>query len=145
MNANNTTNANHYKIIATLVPEHQRVAVTAQLFGLHFSLKLEPFVYYWADGISADYQGGCWEFYTLSNGGFFLAPSIQENFTVSCDNGYEGELSAEAFGIVCCLYAYSHLSFQDGKFPASCAVHYHLLRQYVYGHSEVGKILRAID
>jgi hypothetical protein len=144
MNANNTHNAND-SITATLVPEQQRMMVTAQLFGMHFPMKLEPFVFYWADGISENYQGGCWAFYTLSNGGFFMAPSTETNFKVSCDNGYEGELSATAFGIVCCLYAYSHLSFQEGNFPASCAEHYHLLREYMYEHGEVGNILRAID
>lgn len=127
------------------IAEQERINHTATLFGLNFPLKLEPFVYFMADTICEDYQGGYWEFYTLSNGGFFMAPAADTLFHVSCENGFEGTLSADAFGIVCCLYAYSHLSFGDGEFAQTCAEHYHLLREHMYGHPEVGAILRAID
>lgn len=74
-----------------------------------------------------------------------MFPDSGELFRVSCENGFEGELSAEAFGIVCCLYAYSHLSFGDGAFAETCAEHYHLLREWMLEHAETGVILQAID
>ena len=89
--------------------------------------------------------GGYWEFYSLSNCGFYMAPKSDSIFHVSCENGFEGNLSADALGITACLYAYSHLSFSDDDFAETCARHYHLLREYMLEHSEVGGILGAID
>ena len=93
-----------------------------------------------------DYDGGYWEFYTLSNGGFYMSPSSDSTFHVSCENGFEGDLSADALGIVACLYAYSNLSFGDtGEFAETCASQYHLLRDFMLEHDEVRGILRAVD
>ena len=55
---------------------------------------------------------GSWELYTLSNGGFYMAPDIAQTWEVSCPNYYAGTLSSDALGIVACLCAYSHLSFR---------------------------------
>ena len=128
------------------VPEHKRLSHTAKLFGLNFPLQLEPLVYAITDNIADDYNGGYWEFYTLSNGGFFMAPHSETPFNVSCENGFEGVLSADALGITACLYAYSLLSF-SGKngFDETCAQHYHWLRDYMLDHPEVAAILGAID
>ncbi|HEY5522222.1 MAG TPA: antirestriction protein [Desulfuromonadaceae bacterium] len=58
----------------------------------------------------------------------------------------EYALSADAFGIVVFLYAFSNLSFTDDeKFADSCVEQYHLLREYMFEHSEVQQILAAID
>ena len=129
-----------------LVPEARRMSVTGKYFGLHFPLQIEPTVY----DISArmaeeDYQGGYWDFYTLSNGGFYMAPSGDDVYHVTCDNLFEGDLSADALGITACLYAYSHLSFSDGRFARVCACHYHRLREYMMEHPEVAAILGATD
>lgn len=132
-------------ITCQLIAEEDRVNHTAALFGINFPLKLEPFVYFMADTMCEDYNGGYWNFYALSNGGFYMAPHTDKPFRVSCENGFEGDLSADAFGIVCCLYAYSHLSFGEGEFAQTCAEHYHLLREFMYQHPEVDAILRAID
>ena len=94
--------------------------------------------------MAEDYTGGYWDFYTLSNGGFYMAPSGDDIFHVSCDNQYEGELSADALGITSCLYAYSHLSFA-GDFAREYARHYHLLRDFMMDHPEVRVILGATD
>lgn len=136
---------NTSNITRQLVADEQRVTHTAALFGLGFPLKLEPFVYFMADTMCEDYDGGFWHFYALSNGGFYMAPHTDADFKVSCENGFKGDLSADAFGIVCCLYAYSHLSFGEGEFAQICAEHYHLLREFMYQHPEVSAILRAID
>jgi hypothetical protein len=58
-----------------------------------------------------------------------MAPHSDSQFNVSCENGFEGQLSGDAIGITACLYAYSHLSF-SGKsgFDEICAQQYHWLR-----------------
>jgi hypothetical protein len=130
-----------------LVPEDQRLAVTADLFGAHFPLAIEPVVYGITEKMTQGvYCGGYWHFYCLDNGGFYLAPDDNRVFAVSCDNYFTGELSADALGITACLYAYSHLSFSgDTDFARACAQHYHWLRVYTYDHPEVAAILGAID
>ncbi len=132
-------------ITADLVAESRRLSIAATLFGVHFPLQLEPTIYQFAEFLSGDYRGGYWHFYTLSNDGFYMAPAGEKCFAVSAENGYEGNLSGDALGISACLYAYSHLSFGEGAFAESCAEHYHRLREYMYGHSEAGAILAAID
>ena len=128
-----------------LVPEDQRMAVTERLYGSHFPLQLEPVIYGITERMSKDYTGGYWDFYTLSNGGFYMAPSDEHIFHVICDNMFEGDLSADALGITACLYAYSHLSFSDGRFARVSACHYHRLREYMFEHPEVRSILGATD
>jgi hypothetical protein len=129
-----------------LVLEDQRLSVTAELFGTHFPLQLEPAIYGITERMAEDYHGGYWHFYTLDNGGFYMAPEGDQVLAVSCDNYYTGVLSADALGIVACLYAYSHCSFsQNEAFGRLCARHYHLLREYMFEHKEVAAILGAID
>jgi hypothetical protein len=117
------------------IPIQQRIHHTADLFGLHFPLHVEPLVYALADHMASDYNGGYWEFYELSNGGFYMAPHSDTPFNVSCENGFEGELSADALGITVCLYAYSQLSFSvESGLAKTCARQYHLLRDYMLEH-----------
>jgi hypothetical protein len=132
-------------VTCELVPEDQRTSITERYFGIHFPLQLEPVIYGITDRMAEDYSGGYWEFYTLSNGGFYMAPAGDEIFHVTCDNQFEGELSGDALGITACLYAYSHLSFSDGRYGRVCACHYHRLREYMYEHPEVRAILSATD
>jgi hypothetical protein len=128
-----------------LVPEDQRMSITERLFGIHYPLRIEPVVYGITERMSKDYSGGYWEFYTLSNGGFYMAPSGEDVFHVTCDNMFEGDLSADALGITACLYAYSHLSFSNTRFARVSACHYHRLREYMFEHPEVKFIVQATD
>ena len=128
-----------------LVPEDQRMAITERLFGIHFPLQLEPVIYGITDRMADRYTGGYWQFFTLSNNSFYMAPFNDRTYHVSCDNQFEGDLSADALGITACLYAYSHLSFTDGRFGRVCACHYHRLREYMFEHPEIKLILQATD
>lgn len=128
------------------VPEDQRADITGRIFGLHFPLRLEPFIFGMAGKLSDDYSGGYWKFNELSNGGFYMAPDSDAPFSVSCENGFEGSMSADALGITVCLYAFSQLSFGGpGEFEQTCANHYHWLREYMLDHPEAASILSAID
>ena len=124
----------------------ERISFPAALFGVHFPLLVEPFVYGVTEGMSREYKGGYWEFYRLSNGGFYMAPDSVAYYPVVCQNGHEGILSADALGITACLYAYSHLSFLDNpNLSEMCAQQYHLLRDYMLEQTEAEGILGAID
>jgi hypothetical protein len=128
-----------------LVSEEQRSSITADLFGVYFPLQLEPFIFSMASRLSEDYGGGYWLFYTLDNGGFYMAPDSDGKFQVISPNGWEGFMSADAFGITVCLFAYSNLSFGSGQFAETCAEQYHLLREYMMDHAEARAILAATD
>jgi hypothetical protein len=124
----------------------ERVAATAALFGYDFALRLEPVVFHIASTQALNYTGGYWEFYALSNGGFYMAPEGQTRYQMDCPNYYQGELSGDALGIVACLTAYSHLSFgNEQRFAQLCARQFHLLRDYAGFHPEAEGIYRAID
>jgi hypothetical protein len=136
----------HTTITRQHINEKQRIQHTADLFGILFPLSIEPTVYSFASSIATEYNGAYWEFYALSNGGFYMAPSSEESYQVSCENGYEGTLSADALGITVCLYAYGHLSFSNNQaFAELCANQYRSLRDYMLQHQEVRAILSAID
>lgn len=123
----------------------QRAAHTGKLFGVRF-LNVESFAFDTAASLSPDYDGGYWQFHILSNSGFYMAPETDRRFRVACDNGFEGELSADAFGITVCMYAYSLLSFSaDLEFAATCAGQYYALRAYAAEHEEASAIFRACD
>ena len=126
----------------------ERADFVHQLFGLHFPMMVEPTIFGMAQRLSPDYRGGYWQFYSLTNGGFYMAPDSDATFNVVCENGFEGQLSADALGIVACLYAYSHLSFmriEGGHVAKVCGGQYHLVRDYAMDHAEARAILRAID
>ena len=71
-------------VTRTLVPEDQRLAITEKLFACMFPMQLEPVIYAITERLAEDYNGGYWEFYQLSNGGFYMAPSEDRIFHVKC-------------------------------------------------------------
>lgn len=134
------------QVVAYPVPEDERLEHIAHTFGPRFPLQIEPLVYVLTAELAPAYNGGYWEFYALSNGAFYMAPSSDEDFAVICENGFVGTLSADALGIAACLYAYSHLSFSGNEDLARmCAEHYHLLREFMMDHPEARAILKATD
>jgi hypothetical protein len=133
-------------VTRVLVPEDRRLAMTAELFGVWFPTRIEPVVFSFAERASKDYKGGYWDFFSLSNNGFYMAPAGDLPLHVLCENQFEGDLSAEAFGITACLYAYSNLSFSGPvAFTDICSDHYYLLRDFVMEHPEVREILSSTD
>lgn len=133
-------------ITRQVVAIDQRINHTANIFGINFPMRFESFVYSITTRMAAEYDGGYWEFYALSNGGFYMAPDSDKQFHVVCENGFDGKLTADALGIAVCLYTYSNLSFSNQEaFAKVCAQQYHLLREYMLEHKEVSAILRAVD
>ena len=61
-------------------------------------------------------------------------------------SGSGGDLSADAFGITACLYAYSNLSFAGpDAFADICNDQHYWLRDFMLEHQEVQAILGATD
>lgn len=132
-------------ITATLVPESKRLDIADKHFGIRYPLVVEPMVYRFAEQLAESYTGGYWHFYTLSNGGFYMAPNLDEVFKVIADNGYTGSMSADALGVTACFHSFSNLSYGEGAFGQKCGRYYHWLYEFAMQHPEAVAIRAAID
>ncbi|WP_370612054.1 antirestriction protein [Citrobacter meridianamericanus] len=136
-------------ITASRLPDERRITFWPQYFGTVLQwILLEPRLFAWMDRLCEDYGGSIWQFYTLSNGGAFMAPEPEDGnedkWTLFNDmNGNSADMSAEAAGIAACLLEYSHHACRTG-----CEVmtaHYYRLRDYALTHPECQAIMRIID
>ena len=115
-------NGSEFELSVTQVPDEQHIRFWPQHFGtIPQWITLEPRIFAWMDRFCDEYCGGIWSFYTLSNGGAFMAP--------------------DADGV--CLIEYSHhacLTECDAM-----TEHYYRLRDYALQHPESSAIMRIID
>ena len=132
-------------IFSTRLTGKERAATTSSLFGVRF-IWIASFAFDTAGGLCDDYDDGYWHYNALSNGSFYMSPAQAGGFHVVSANGFKGDMSADAFGIACCLTAYSLLSGSpDEGWAKQCAEHYHLLLAYVTERPELRNVLLAID
>ncbi|MGM7902150.1 antirestriction protein [Yersinia enterocolitica] len=140
-------NESQLNLIATSIPDEQRL----DFWPLHFGsipqwIRLESCIFGWMDRFCEDYSGGIWQFYTLSNGGAFMAPEadIDEKWALFNNmNGNSAEMSVEAAGIAVCLIEYSHHACRTEC--DAMTEHYYRLRDYALQHPESHAILAIID
>jgi hypothetical protein len=134
-------------ITISLVADEQRLRFWPQHFGaIPQWVLLEPRIFAWLDRLCTDYSGGIWQFYTLSNGGAFMAPEDDdgEKWTLfNSMNGNGAELSAQAAGIAACLMTYSHHACRTEC--DAMTEHYYRLRDYALAHAESRAIMSIID
>lgn len=131
-------------IIATIVPEEKRLAVLPRFFSFAQMLCAEALVFAYMTKLSIDYSGGYWHYYTLSNGGFYMAPAIDVPMKIEWNgNGYSGMMTADAAGIVATLFAVNHLA--DETDTDKMTELYHQLLHFACAHPEAKAILAAID
>ena len=137
------------RFTATLVDDENRIDFWPQHFGvIQQWITLEPHIFAWMDRLCADYCRGIWNFYTLSNGGAFMAPeadgdSDEKRTLINAMNGNGGELSAEAARITVCLMTYSHHAMRTEC--DAMTEHYYRLRDYALRHTECNAIMHIID
>uniref|UniRef100_UPI00133072BF antirestriction protein n=1 Tax=Klebsiella pneumoniae TaxID=573 RepID=UPI00133072BF len=97
-----SANEPQFDLTATLVPEEQRLDLWPLYFGaIPQWITLEPRIFAWMERFCDEYSGGIWSFYTLSNGGAFMAPDAEGDDKWRLFNGMNGndaEMSAEAAG-----------------------------------------------
>ena len=133
-------------IYRELLSNRMRNELPAKLFGAAaFPFKVEPAIFNMARVLAAQYEGGLWDMYQLSNGAWYMSPSSETAYTVSSMNGFSGVLSADALGITSCLFVFSHLSFGGDALADTCAEQFHLLRDFAIDHADASLILAAID
>lgn len=131
--------------VATLVPEARREMFLPGLFGLQHLILAENAVYNFMTLLSPhDYGGGFWDFYEYEGKPLYLVPTSRPRYRINVEtNGYEGEVSADAAGIVATLFTFSHLSF---KYRSDLlADGYERLYAFAAEHPEASEIFQAID
>ena len=131
------------------VPEADRLAFLPKHVGSGIVLiEFEHRVYGNLASLCDRYRGAFWEFYELSNRGFYMAPRLERELILDCPgNGYNGAVSADAAGIVATLYTLSQMSsiYVGKKVGTRCADNYHRLLAFVDGHPQARAIFSAID
>lgn len=107
-------------------------------------IQFENIIYYLAQSMCHQYSGGYWNFYELSNEGFFLAPALGQPLEIFVDgNGFNGFVSPEGIGVIVTLFSLNGISGQqdDGYLIDK----YYALRDFALQHPERDLILLAID
>ena len=131
------------KITSSVVHGELRPNVLPHYLG-HHHVTGESLVYDWAARLYRNYDGGSWHFFTLSNGGFYMAPSDLRRVHVRWHlNGYNDMMGADAFGITVTLFALCHLA--EKTRDDTIIELFHQLREFATQHVEAANILRAID
>jgi hypothetical protein len=133
------------RVHAIPVSDENRIHFWPQHFGtVPQWITLEPRIFGWLDRLCAEYSGGIWQFYTLSNGGVFMAPDCENRWSLFNEfNGNSADMGCEAAGIVACLLAYSHHACRTEC--GAMTEHYYRLRDYALNHTECSAIMRIID
>ena len=105
---------------------------------------LEHTIYDMLSMMSDDYDSGFWDYFRLSNGGFYMAPKISGSLRMfGPENGFKGEVCANTAGIIATAMAYSHLSFRH---RGECfARAYELLSCFIFQQPDAGIIRAALD
>ena len=141
-------NTQEQPVTASLVAEAQRLDFLPAYFGPRLMMRGEALVYAWLRRLCERYNGAYWHYYTLSDGGFYMAPDLADRLAIEGDgNGFRGELSADAAGIVATLFALGQLAAEAADTDAGDALidRYHFLRGFAASHPEAAAICRAID
>ncbi|SDJ22989.1 Antirestriction protein [Paraburkholderia steynii] len=130
-------------LTAMRVPETKRVYILPRHFGRQL-LMGEAMVYQSLQSVCEAYSGGFWDFFELSNGGFYMAPRMEEPLRIQCEgNGFDGEMSCDAAGIVACMMAFNALAWQTRE--ARFGGLFYQLSAFVAQHAEAASIFAAID
>ena len=135
-------------VAACLVAEKDRLRFLPHYFGSRFFMRGEALVYAWLRDLCPSYDGGFWQYHELTNGGFYMAPDLGCKLSFKVDgNGFSGDMSADAAGVVVTLFALSQLAAEVAGTDAADALidRFYFLREFAHGHAEAGAIFAAID
>lgn len=131
-------------IVARLVTDDsERMRCLPDVAGEQCVL-LEHTIYDMLRMMCAHHDGGLWDFFKLSNGGFYMAPEAMGEYRlVGPGNGFEGGVSAKHFGLIATAMAYSHLSFRQTGSCFSRA--YVQLSEFIHQQDDRTTVLAALD
>jgi hypothetical protein len=122
---------------------HQRLACLPRHFGTA-CVAVEHAIYDMMGRVCDDYDGGYWDFFELSNGGFYMAPHIERLLHLQWpDNGFDRVVDTRTAGIIVCAMTFNHLSFRPRGERFGKA--YEQLADFIAQHEDAGIIHAALD
>ncbi|WNL48535.1 antirestriction protein (plasmid) [Dyella sp. BiH032] len=132
-------------ITATLVEgEKKRLEMLPKYFGMRYMLRAEGLVYGWMGKLCPNYRGAYWNYFELSNGGFFMAPSGIDTYDLVCQGAQcTVHVGGTAAGIIATLYMLNQLA-NTTRQDSFCQLYRYLL-EYAREHAEWKQIRTAID
>lgn len=134
---------NQSLIQSTLVSNKLRGSFLPKHLGNNY-LRFESMIYQMMDHFCKNYSGGYWEFYELSNNGFYMAPQSGEPYNLFIEgNGYEDIVSNDAAGIIVTSYVLNKLVWMTES--ELLVDKYYFLLDFAGQHPESGQIFAAID
>ena len=121
-----------------------RMNFTPLLFGPEMFLQGERCVFEWMRRLCADYNGGYWKYFAVSNGAYYMAPARDGKMRLTWPLNWSDEtVSPDAAGIVATLFA---LNNAMGAGADDCLVkNYYALSEYAMAHPEAPAIFRLIN
>lgn len=131
-------------VLSTKVGPDRRLNVLPHYFP-HSFLIVENSVFGFTDKVCKNNSAALWEFYELSNGGFYMSPRQAGlmDFINPFGNPFKCQMSADALGITACLFVYSKLAAEHPE--AGFDDFYWHLFEYARVHNEATVILAAIS
>ena len=130
-------------VVASVVPDPQRMDFLPTKFGPTLMLMVETSVYGWMERLCPSYSGGYWNFVELSNGGGYMAPRGAEFFDLRVEgNGFDGRVSADAAGVIATGFALNSLVWRGHH---ELGERYEQLLDFIDGHAEQAAIRQALD
>jgi hypothetical protein len=131
-------------ITATLVPEEARENFLYSKLNMAM-MNFEAIAFSNADRFCEEYNCAYWDFYELSNGGFFMAPALQkETVAVSNDmNYYSGECSPHDLGVIATMMGLCYVA-ERSRIDRDIG-YMEKLAQYYYGLPDCRVIAGMLD
>ena len=137
------------KIEASQVKEERRMAFLLRHIGPRWASSFEQLLNQWMKRLSCDYSGDYWNYFELSNGGFYLTPSAtKKTFLMTSTNFARENVSADAAGIIVTMLALTELmGIMDCKGDGgldNIIERYNSLRDFAIEHHERERIFSII-
>lgn len=143
INSSSPVRAASSPVLSTLVPEGARMGFLPRHFNARVMLLVESKVYAWMERLCRVYSGGRWDFFDLSNGGGFMAPSTEEPFDLHIEALHlERRVSAEVAGIIATGFALRSLLWAG---HTDLADKYRQLLDFVATHTECALLRDALE
>lgn len=131
-------------ITARLVVNDERARLMTELLGVKYSARFLARLDDWMRELCADYTGGCWHMYELSNGGFYMAPQDEGQLDLFNDcNNFEGTMSVDAAGLTATLLALHDL-VHKAQLNTLADLYEHVFF-FANAHQEGAAIMQAIQ
>ena len=135
--------ASNVTVRAMRVPDSKRLNTLPRHFGRQLMMG-EALVYQSLQSVCKTYPGGLWDFFELTNGGFYMRPHMEGPLHIQCEvNGFSGQMSCDAAGIMACLMAFNVLAWHTRE--AHFAEMFYQLRDFAAQHAEAASIFAAVD